>query len=819
VETINYSGGKTAYFSYDKAGRLVEMNDWTGRTSFTLDLLGRITAVNDQNNRTTTYEYDAVGNQTEITYPDSTSVLYEYDGLNRIKSVTDEYGTTAYTFDSVGRVQTMTHPNGVNEIYEYDKAGQLIKTTANNPAMEDAEKRTVENTYVYDAAGNVLEAKEPGFETMVSVDAASVTNNSLNQMTAKTIKNLYGIVTEEITYSYDRRGNLVSETSIEPSAIIIPETGGEPGSGTGAEPGTGGELGAGTEPETPAKVKTFEYDSTNKMVKGVNAEGEVSEYTYNGLGILVSHSESKITGTTETGSGEIETTTETIKTDFVVDYTSAVQNNLMAFGSDGINYSYTYGNSLSKISAKVTNNLSGGITEKLYIQSDRLGSGRQATDAAGVVQAYTVLDEWGKPLEKVKAQLGGVEIDVISNYTNHDFDEVLQIYYAKARFYDPNTQRFLAVDIIKGNVMEPESLNPYLYVLNNPLLYFDLDGWEKVKVNGEVQDWFTFEKNGNKYVGIQNIMSAYGLNPKVIGNTGGINITANGSRTSVRNTIEEWNFNISLNASGLNASAVFYGVGVTGKEKFNLGGHMSGLMIDYDYFKRLMCINGINGSVEFGPVRRAKINELIKDYGLNRNQINALHKLNEYYLSEADAKKIIDSNNINLLPFLGFGSFPDYDELSSDQRSAYNDLIYTLKPETLWPIGGDSWINWKNYPLYNDTQSPHTGNDIAAPSGTDIYSAYYGVANVRTQTDRDGKITGGGNYVVVSSTINGNEVDISYMHMLNWAIQDGATVEPGSLIGYVGSTGNSTGPHLHFQIGFGNSVEDPFNYLPQEPIK
>ncbi|MDR1687772.1 MAG: hypothetical protein LBS21_04070, partial [Clostridiales bacterium] len=156
----------------------------------------------------------------------------------------------------------------------------------------------------------------------------------------------------------------------------------------------------------------------------------------------------------------------------------------MAFGSDGINYSYTYGNSLSKISAKVTNNLSGGITEKLYIQSDRLGSGRQATDAAGIVQAYTVLDEWGKPLEKVKANLGGVEIDVISNYTNHDFDEVLQIYYAKARFYDPNTQRFLAVDIIKGNVMEPESINPYIYVLNNPLSYYDSNGLDAIWLNG-----------------------------------------------------------------------------------------------------------------------------------------------------------------------------------------------------------------------------------------------------------------------------------------------------------------------------------------------
>jgi RHS repeat-associated protein len=239
----------------------------------------------------------------------------------------------------------------------------------------------------------------------------------------------------------------------------------------------------------------------------------------------------------------------------------------------------------------------------------QLGSGRQATDAAGVVQAYTILDEWGKPLEKVKAQFGGVEIDLISNYTNHDFDELLQVYYAKARFYDPNTQRFLAVDIIKGNVLEPESMNPYLYVLNNPLLYLDFDGREKVNVNGEIQDWFTIEKNGKKYVGIQNIMSAYGLNPQAIGNTtGGINITVNGSRTPRSRRIQQWNFNISLNSSGLNARAVFYRYSVREIESYNLGDHMAGLMIDYDYFSKLMCQKGFNADIGFK-------NKYISPYG------------------------------------------------------------------------------------------------------------------------------------------------------------------------------------------------------------
>ena len=80
--------------------------------------------------------------------------------------------------------------------------------------------------------------------------------------------------------------------------------------------------------------------------------------------------------------------------------------NLAAYGSDGIIYRYTYGVGLSKIAATVT-----GPTDtlKLYIQNDRLGSGRFATNALGVRVAYTSLDEWGNLFGQVKAQLGGID--------------------------------------------------------------------------------------------------------------------------------------------------------------------------------------------------------------------------------------------------------------------------------------------------------------------------------------------------------------------------------------------------------------------------
>ena len=59
-------------FAYNKNGELIAMDDWNGTVNFALDLLGRITSVNDENNKNTSYTYDEVGNQITIGYPDGT---------------------------------------------------------------------------------------------------------------------------------------------------------------------------------------------------------------------------------------------------------------------------------------------------------------------------------------------------------------------------------------------------------------------------------------------------------------------------------------------------------------------------------------------------------------------------------------------------------------------------------------------------------------------------------------------------------------------------------------------------------------------------
>jgi len=94
----------------------------------------------------------------------------------------------------------------------------------------------------------------------------------------------------------------------------------------------------------------------------------------------------------------------------------------------------------------------------------------------------------------------------------------------------------------------------------------------------------------------------------------------------------------------------------------------------------------------------------------------------------------------------------------------------------------------------------HTGIDLAAPLGTPIHAALDGIAHVIASA------TGYGLHVIVDS---GGGLTTLYGHMESVDVHDGDPVSAGDVIGEVGSTGNSTGPHLHFEVRRDGIPEDP----------
>ena len=124
-----------------------------------------------------------------------------------------------------------------------------------------------------------------------------------------------------------------------------------------------------------------------------------------------------------------------------------------------------------------------------------------------------------------------------------------------------------------------------------------------------------------------------------------------------------------------------------------------------------------------------------------------------------------------------------------------------------WPCNGIRWIT----SLFGGRQSPggigstnHKGVDIGTPMGTPILAAKAGKV---TWANWNG---GYGNCIIIS---HGKGNSTLYGHLSGYNVKEGDTVTQGQVIGYSGSTGNSTGPHLHFGIMENDTWVDPLNYL------
>ena len=98
----------------------------------------------------------------------------------------------------------------------------------------------------------------------------------------------------------------------------------------------------------------------------------------------------------------------------------------------------------------------------------------------------------------------------------------------------------------------------------------------------------------------------------------------------------------------------------------------------------------------------------------------------------------------------------------------------------------------------------HKGVDLAAPTGTPIYATADGFVS------KAERFSSYGNFVSIE---HGARIQTRYAHMSSIAIAPGTRVSKGDLIGYVGSTGRSTGPHLHYEVRIDGEAVNPVPYM------
>ncbi len=137
---------------------------------------------------------------------------------------------------------------------------------------------------------------------------------------------------------------------------------------------------------------------------------------------------------------------------------------------------------------------------------------------------------------------------------------------------------------------------------------------------------------------------------------------------------------------------------------------------------------------------------------------------------------------------------------------AANPVKYT-GGKFAWPVPGSQRITssygWRIHPVYK-TRKFHSGIDVGAGYGLDIVAAADGTVTLATTNGGYGKC------VIIN---HGSGISTLYGHCSSMLVSVGAKVTKGQVIAKVGSTGVSTGPHLHFEVRVNGSTTDPLGYM------
>ena len=208
------------------------------------------------------------------------------------------------------------------------------------------------------------------------------------------------------------------------------------------------------------------------------------------------------------------------------------------------------------------------------------------------------------------------------------------------------------------------------------------------------------------------------------------------------------------------------------------------------------------------------IEELDKSSSVYENYISNLEK--ERQEADLEIERLIASYQATTVPTTVpstlYASNGDPSTTASSSQGSGNsgDMVYQSNDSWVWPLGTISCYVSSGYG-YRDASiggnSFHGGLDISASGvyGKPIYASRAGTVIAAVIGE-----TGYGRYVVID---HGDGFTTVYGHCSELCVSQGQYVEKGALIARVGSTGNSTGPHLHFEVRYNGQKQNPLNYV------
>lgn len=548
------AAGNVQNFTYDSLGRMLSKadlhaaNDNTyGTWSYTYDNAGNLVIKTDPKNQITTYTYDALSRPLveDFSIAPGIEAKNTYDlcpnGIGRLCRIETPKVSTNYQYDKLG--------NTSKELKTIDLVDYLTQTTYNyqNAPSSLTYPDGTQVGYSYNAGGNIESVTKNGANLVTNIDYSPLgqvsrvvlangvtTQNTYNQnalyrLTAKLTINAQHQNLQNLAYTYDAVGNItdVNDTSQTNASKLAHYEYDSLYRLTRATISNSGN-GAGTN-----YIKTFTYD----RIGNITNKSDLGAYLYQGnvgnnytnphavtsiAGIAVSYDRNG--NVTNDGRGLtldwdyndrlLSSTKNNVVTNYVYDFSGnramkVVGSAITIYPSDYFELDATgttkhiYAGSELVATIESDNN-----TETLYYpHSDHLGGSSVITDSAGAM--VQLLDYYPFGETRIDRNFAGSTVDESHKFTGQELDEDSGLYYYGARYYSPTIGRFLSQDPASGDLANPQTLNKYSYVLNNPLRYTDPTGmWPTIddaskffesatEVLNNIGDFLTFGQFSN----------------------------------------------------------------------------------------------------------------------------------------------------------------------------------------------------------------------------------------------------------------------------------------------------------------------------------
>jgi RHS repeat-associated protein len=434
-------------FEYDSNGNRIRMTDPQGDTSYNYDSRNRLlseTRAIEGELYTVGYTYDAASRLISVTYPDQTVITYEYDALNRLIAIP---GYAEFTYDANSHLETMTYSNGVSTTYEYDSCSRNVTIHAQKNDID-----LLLLHYQYDPVGNITQMDYGRrLADQQWVQSAEIFQYDwLNRLV--TAEGNYGL----LSYAYDPVGNRSSSNGVTYTYNTMNELISRDGTTF-----TYDDKGNMTEKSNDTNTWLYTYDMT-LLTQVEKNQHTRAQYTYDGDG-------KRIKKTEWIESLQEYQTKVYVYSGIDIIYEKNVNTGCYTF--------YVYGPD-GRIAKTVD-----GLTE--YYHADRLGSTRLITDESGNTVADVSYAPFGESVATGEEEY---------LYTGKEKD-VTGLYYFGARYYDPELGRFITRDVVRRDTKNPQSLNWYVYCLNNPIRYVDPLGFQADDASEIIEEIFSLLQN------------------------------------------------------------------------------------------------------------------------------------------------------------------------------------------------------------------------------------------------------------------------------------------------------------------------------------